>query len=128
MKKYKPIVVILYDPETGNIHAETPDNAEPVFRKKHEDICRELEDLWRLCERSLWPRFMSDEPWAHLYPVNDLIKHNLTSCECACNPEIWDEAREVYHCALDPNIKPYSIGQEPGWTFFDPNKKDEDDQ
>jgi hypothetical protein len=37
----------------------------------------------------------------HVYPINDLIDHNLESPDCPCNPEIDFEHGIVIHAAMD---------------------------
>lgn len=39
--------------------------------------------------------------YIHIYPLNDLIEHDLESRCCACNPTIYEDAKMVIHSAMD---------------------------
>lgn len=42
-----------------------------------------------------------DEHYTHIYPINDLVNHNLIGVECICNPTIDVDSSLVIHDALD---------------------------
>ena len=39
--------------------------------------------------------------WTHVFPINDLIEHDIAGFECPCQPKIDFENEIVIHSSLD---------------------------